>query len=101
MSADETFKLRKENSLDHLFDGSLLNVYEQNIVNLGVGAPGPDLLNNCTSIFQEATRHRMVRYKFHFMSCRNLKTFLFCSKRKMKMENIFFSNMVQLKVLLE
>lgn len=46
--------------LKHLFDGTDWNVYDDHILNLGVGAPGPDLLENCCDIFQEATKHRLV-----------------------------------------
>lgn len=46
----------------HLFDGTDLNVYETgNVVNLSAGAPGPDLLKECTNLFMKATEHRMVR----------------------------------------
>ncbi len=44
----------------HLFDFGLYNVYDNNIINLSVGAPGPDLLSNCCEIFNEATKHRLV-----------------------------------------
>lgn len=46
----------------HLFDGTDLNVYETgNVVNLSAGAPGPDLLKECSNLFMKATEHRMVR----------------------------------------
>lgn len=47
----------------HLFDGTDLNVYETgNVVNLSAGAPGPDLLKECTNLFMKATEHRMVTF---------------------------------------
>ncbi|XP_067646448.1 2-aminoadipate transaminase isoform X2 [Eurosta solidaginis] len=45
--------------LKHLFDGGEWNVYDDKVLNLGVGAPGPDLLENCCDIFEAATTHRM------------------------------------------
>ncbi|XP_043278225.1 2-aminoadipate transaminase-like [Venturia canescens] len=46
--------------LRHLFDGSgLFNVYDNKVINLSVGAPGPDLLKNCSNMFMKATTHRM------------------------------------------
>ncbi|XP_058837163.1 uncharacterized protein LOC131693403 [Topomyia yanbarensis] len=50
---------RREVPMRHLFDGSDLNVYDQNIANLSAGAPGPDLLIECCEIFRIATEHRM------------------------------------------
>lgn len=50
----------EERALKHLFDGSDWNCYESKILNLGVGAPGTDLLENCSAIFAKATEHRMV-----------------------------------------
>lgn len=50
----------EERKLKHLFDGSDWNVYESKILNLGVGAPGTDLLQNCCDIFTKATEHRLV-----------------------------------------
>ncbi|ALC44279.1 CG6321, partial [Drosophila busckii] len=47
----------QEAKLKHLFDGGPLNVYQQEILNLGVGAPGTDLLEPCCEIFQQATTH--------------------------------------------
>lgn len=47
--------------LRHLFDGeTTLNVYNEKVANLSVGAPGPDLLKNCSKMMMRATRHRMV-----------------------------------------
>ncbi|XP_065082668.1 2-aminoadipate transaminase [Ochlerotatus camptorhynchus] len=43
----------------HLFDGSDFNVYDQQLANLSAGAPGPDLLSECSEIFRIATEHRM------------------------------------------
>ncbi|XP_011195863.1 2-aminoadipate transaminase isoform X2 [Zeugodacus cucurbitae] len=48
-----------DRKLKHLFDGSDWNVYDDNILNFGVGAPGPDLLENCCDIFEAATKHRL------------------------------------------
>ncbi|XP_055530239.1 uncharacterized HTH-type transcriptional regulator YdfD [Wyeomyia smithii] len=50
---------RREVPMRHLFDGSDLNVYDQQIANLSAGAPGPDLLSECCEIFRIATEHRM------------------------------------------
>ncbi|XP_037817662.1 2-aminoadipate transaminase [Lucilia sericata] len=49
----------EERMLKHLFDGGDWNVYESKILNLGVGAPGTDLLENCSDIFIKATQHRL------------------------------------------
>ncbi|EDV96973.1 2-aminoadipate transaminase [Drosophila grimshawi] len=49
----------EELKLKHLFDGGAWNVYEPDILNLGVGAPGTDLLEPCCDIFQQATAHKM------------------------------------------
>lgn len=59
-SSSNLINQRKEYGLKHLFDGSDLNVYNSKIINLGVGAPGPDLLKKCCEIFEKATEHRMV-----------------------------------------
>lgn len=59
MSQNEYSKRYQQNST-HLFDFGLYNVYDNNIINLSVGAPGPDLLGNCCEIFSEATAHRLV-----------------------------------------
>lgn len=58
----------KDIPLNHLFDGSDLNVYDTEVVNLSAGAPGPDLLKECSVLFQKATEHRMVsiRRKYFF-----------------------------------
>lgn len=55
--------LNEERKLAHLFDGSDWNVYESKILNLGVGAPGTDLLQYCGDIFRQATEHRLVNNK--------------------------------------
>lgn len=52
----------EERKLKHLFDGSDWNVYESKILNLGVGAPGTDLLQHCSDIFIKATEHRLVSF---------------------------------------
>lgn len=49
-----------ERKLKHLFDGGEWNVYDPTVLNLGVGAPGTDLLEPCCDIFQEATAHCLV-----------------------------------------
>ncbi|KAK0178376.1 hypothetical protein PV328_002327 [Microctonus aethiopoides] len=50
--------------LRHLFDGdSILNVYKKDVINLSVGAPGPDLLQNCEEMLLKATQHRMEEEK--------------------------------------
>uniref|UniRef100_A0A1A9WBP6 Aminotransferase class I/classII large domain-containing protein n=1 Tax=Glossina brevipalpis TaxID=37001 RepID=A0A1A9WBP6_9MUSC len=50
---------RKEHHLKHLFDGKGWDVYNSDVVNLSIGAPGTDLLENCCEIFQKATEHRL------------------------------------------
>lgn len=56
-------KQNKELQLKHLFDGGAWNVYTPDILNLGVGAPGTDLLEPCCDIFQQATTHCLKREK--------------------------------------
>lgn len=46
---------------EHLFDSTEFNVYDTEIINLSVGAPGPDLLKECSEAVKIATTHRMVR----------------------------------------
>ncbi|KAG4076299.1 hypothetical protein HA402_014848 [Bradysia odoriphaga] len=53
------YSKRYQQTSTHLFDFGLYNVYDNNIINLSVGAPGPDLLANCCELFNEATKHRM------------------------------------------
>lgn len=55
-------KNNTERLLKHLFDGGPWNVYEPNILNLGVGAPGTDLLESNCDNFRKATDHCLVRY---------------------------------------
>jgi len=51
--------------LRHLFDGDpILNVYNQEVMNLSVGAPGPDLLKHCAKMLNKSTQHRLVRSIF-------------------------------------
>ncbi|XP_025263110.1 uncharacterized protein LOC105257846 isoform X2 [Camponotus floridanus] len=46
--------------LRHLFDGeTVFNVYDKEITNLSVGAPGPDLLKHCVEMLNQCTRHRL------------------------------------------
>jgi len=48
--------------LRHLFDGDpIFNVYNQEAINLSVGAPGPDLLKHCAEILNRSTQHRLVK----------------------------------------
>lgn len=54
------YSKRYQQKSSHLFDFGLYNVYDNDIINLSVGAPGPDLLGNCCEIFNEATKHRLV-----------------------------------------
>lgn len=66
MTTNSGFVTRKELALRHLFDKSNWNVYDKKVVNLSVGAPGPDLLHKCCELFEEATSHRMViLIKYH------------------------------------
>lgn len=51
---------RKESYLKHLFDGSELNVYEKNAINLSAGTPSEKLLKTCCELFQHATKDLMV-----------------------------------------
>ncbi|KAH8378787.1 hypothetical protein KR009_001366 [Drosophila setifemur] len=53
----------KELQLQHLFDGGPWNVYAPNILNLGVGAPGTDLLETNCDNFRKATDHCLQREK--------------------------------------
>ncbi|XP_062136671.1 uncharacterized protein LOC133845988 [Drosophila sulfurigaster albostrigata] len=53
----------KEQKLKHLFDGGAWNVYAPDILNLGVGAPGTDLLEPCCDLFQQASAHCLNREK--------------------------------------
>lgn len=49
--------------LRHLFDGDpIFNVYNKEAINMSVGAPGPDLLKQCTDMLSNATVHRMVKH---------------------------------------
>lgn len=80
-----------DNQHRHLFDGdTILNVYNNDVINLSVGAPGPDLLKNCGEMMLKATKHRLEEeknegkyYLFQYgptsglLECRNeLKNFL-------------------------
>lgn len=58
--SQKQYSERYQQKSSHLFDFGLYNVYDNNIINLSVGAPGPDLLANCCDIFNEATKHRLV-----------------------------------------
>ncbi|KAH8296226.1 hypothetical protein KR054_003387, partial [Drosophila jambulina] len=50
----------EDRKLKHLFDGGAWNVYEPDILNLGVGAPGTDLLSSNCDNFRRATDHCLV-----------------------------------------
>ncbi|XP_023315789.1 uncharacterized protein LOC106648635 isoform X1 [Trichogramma pretiosum] len=55
-----TMSIEVDPYLRHLFDADpALNVYNSSIVNLSVGAPGPDLLKQCNTLLATATRHRL------------------------------------------
>lgn len=43
-----------------LFDAWEYSIYDEEMLNLTAGAPGPDLLKECSEIFNVATAHRMV-----------------------------------------
>jgi hypothetical protein len=63
--------------LRHLFDGDLLfNVYNQEVTNLSVGAPGPDLLKHCAEMLNRSTQHRLVRSIFDIPDIRIVATIL-------------------------
>nr|XP_012151850.1 PREDICTED: uncharacterized protein YER152C-like [Megachile rotundata] len=50
--------------LRHLFDGNnSFNVYNEEVANLSVGAPGPDLLQHCVEMIKTATDHRLEKEK--------------------------------------
>ncbi|KAH8366842.1 hypothetical protein KR200_012142 [Drosophila serrata] len=51
----------EDRKLKHLFDGGAWNVYEPDILNLGVGAPGTDLLSSNCDNFRKATDHCLQR----------------------------------------
>ena len=75
--------------LRHLFDGeTVFNVYNNEVTNLSVGAPGPDLLKNCGNMMMQATRHRMVifnlKYTFNTLNPLQINT---TSKLKLKKNN--------------
>lgn len=55
-----SYKNRKDQALKHLFDGSDLNVYDTEIINLSAGTPGKSLLTDCAELFSVSTNHRMV-----------------------------------------
>lgn len=52
----------------HLFDeNSVFNVYEEDATNLSVGAPGPDLLQQCVKMLKKATDHRLVKMLYFLL----------------------------------
>ncbi|KAI8040901.1 hypothetical protein M5D96_006844 [Drosophila gunungcola] len=56
-------KTNQDRKLKHLFDGGDWNVYQPDILNLGVGAPGTDLLSSNCDNFRKATDHCLEREK--------------------------------------
>jgi hypothetical protein len=56
-----SFNQTKEIPMKHLFDGIDLNVYEKNVINLSAGTPSLELLKDCPEIFNQGTKHRMVK----------------------------------------
>lgn len=79
----------KELQLKHLFDGGAWNVYTPDILNLGVGAPGTDLLEPCCEIFQHATNHCLVSSfisNYIYYQCHQITNFVPKQKRE-KAEN--------------
>lgn len=56
----KVYNERVDAKLEHFFDGEPCNVYNNNFINLSVGAPGKDLLSRCCLMFEKATEHRMV-----------------------------------------
>lgn len=52
--------------LRYLFDGNdILDIYNGDTINLSIGIPGPDLLEECIEIMKKATDHRLVKsYNF-------------------------------------
>jgi hypothetical protein len=61
MTSNRDYFERKELALKHLFDGSDLNVYANNIMNLSAGTPSESLLEKCNDLFKTATDHLLVR----------------------------------------
>ncbi|XP_066590408.1 2-aminoadipate transaminase-like [Prorops nasuta] len=50
----------KDPFLRHLFNSDpIFNVYNSNVTNMSVGAPGPDLLKYCVDMMRASTLHRM------------------------------------------
>lgn len=63
--------------LRHLFDtfstSENYNVYERNIINLSVGAPGPDVLEKCGDMMVKAATHRWVNSIMSYkINCLNI-----------------------------
>lgn len=54
------YNTRVDYDLKDTFDEESCDVNNNNCLNLSIGAPGPDLLERCCSIFEKATEHRMV-----------------------------------------
>lgn len=55
------FNQKNEAPLKHLFDGSELNVYQDNVINLSAGTPSEALLSKCNELFLKSTQHLLVR----------------------------------------
>lgn len=74
-----TYNQRHETPLKHLFDGSELNVYEANVINLSAGTPSESLLSKCNEVFEKSTKHLLVRVKceksyfYYFYIMRTIK----------------------------
>lgn len=50
--------------LRYLFDGNdILDIYNADTINLSIGIPGPDLLEECIEIMKKATDHRLEEEK--------------------------------------
>lgn len=63
-----SYNQRKEIPMKHLFDGIDLNVYDKTVINLSAGTPSLELLKDCTEIFSEGTKHRLViKLKLHYL----------------------------------
>lgn len=52
---------------EHLFDTSAFNINDSSLVQMSVGAPGPDLLKYCTANYPVATEHLIVQNLFIYL----------------------------------
>lgn len=91
--------------LRHLFDDDpIFNVYNEEVINLSIGVPGPDLLQRCVEIMKTATDHRLVNssntscIKCLLINVNNSNKYaesIFYHRRKKKRKgNITYFNMV-------